>query len=210
MGNGYDRVSSFYDRLSRLVFGNKLEAAHLFLLKFISPAANVLIVGGGSGWILEAIAAMHPSGLIITFIDASPKMEAMAEKRGCAGNTVSFIAQKVQSIGLVKEYDVVITPFFFDNFGQVEAANIFGHLAGAVKDNGLWLDTDFQNTSRLSHKALLKCMYLFFSIFCGIQTLRLPGTSALFKRSGFSCVDQQIFMDGFVLSTVYTRINSTE
>ena len=88
MKNGYDNVSFFYDRLSSLIFGDKLQFPQRYFIEAIPANARVLIVGGGSGWILEAICSHHSKGLAITYIDSSPKMvgrylsDDIGKKRG--------------------------------------------------------------------------------------------------------------------------------
>lgn len=107
----YDSIAWFYDGLSRLVFGNALIKAKLFLLDSIPSNSRLLIVGGGTGWVLEEIAKKHPSGLHITSIDASAKMVALARKRNAGANQVTFITSTIEDATLVATFDVVLTPF---------------------------------------------------------------------------------------------------
>ena len=76
----YDSIALIYDRLARLVYGRSLVNAQLYLLDAIPAEAHVLIVGGGTGWVLEEITKRHPSGLSIDYIDAASKMVALAKK----------------------------------------------------------------------------------------------------------------------------------
>ena len=209
MKNGYDNVSLFYDRLSKLIFGKKLIQAQQYLIDTIPADCHLLIVGGGSGWILDAITALHPSGMNITYIDASPKMIAKAEKHNTGRNNVEFIARQVQDIPLGNDYDVVITPFLFDNFPESEAQLIFRHLDRSLRPEGTWLYADFQNTSNATHKFLLNTMYLFFRLLCGVQAQRLPDMAQQFTSTGFKVLKERFFLGGFVISRSYSRINST-
>jgi ubiquinone/menaquinone biosynthesis C-methylase UbiE len=56
MLNNYDRIARIYDKLSRMVFGKSIVRAQQSILPFITTPARMLIVGGGTGWILEEIA----------------------------------------------------------------------------------------------------------------------------------------------------------
>jgi ubiquinone/menaquinone biosynthesis C-methylase UbiE len=67
----YNYIASFYDRLCQLVFGQSVKNAQIASLGFIPPTSNVLIVGAGTGWILEEINKIHQNGLSITYIDIS-------------------------------------------------------------------------------------------------------------------------------------------
>jgi spermidine synthase len=81
MAGNYDNSASFYDGLSRLVFGRTLIAAQVAFLSSIPKNAKVLIIGGGTGWILEEITRLYPSGLTITYVEISANMMALSQKR---------------------------------------------------------------------------------------------------------------------------------
>ncbi len=109
----YDTIAFFYDRLARMAYGRALVNAQLYLLNSIPAGALILIAGGGTGWVLEEIAKIHPSGLTIDYVDASGKMIALAEKRNTGANKVTFITDPIQDVQFgQKEYDVVLTPSF--------------------------------------------------------------------------------------------------
>ena len=74
MPNNYDAAAWFYDGLSRLVFGDALVRAQRFLVEHIAAESKLLIVGGGTGWILEEIALMQPASLKIINVEISEKM----------------------------------------------------------------------------------------------------------------------------------------
>ena len=56
MASNYDNSAWFYDGLSRVVYGNALISSQVYLLQFIPSNATILIVGGGTGRLLEEIA----------------------------------------------------------------------------------------------------------------------------------------------------------
>ena len=205
MRKGYDNVALFYDRLARLVFGNKQEMAQYALLGAIMPADNILIVGGGRGKILEHIARLHPAGLSITFIDASAKMVALAKEKEREQNKVTFIAAPVESVQLSSDYDVVITPFFFDNFLQPQADSIFRQLNSCLRGRARWLHTDFSNTADPLQRFTLQLMYRFFGVLCGVAARQLPDMQTNFTNSGYRPVQQVHYMRGFIAATAYER-----
>ena len=59
MANNYNGIAKFYDALSRIVFQRSIIISAQFLIEFIADNNKVLIVGGGTGWILEEISKLH-------------------------------------------------------------------------------------------------------------------------------------------------------
>ncbi|HWV71292.1 MAG TPA: hypothetical protein VN040_06240, partial [Pseudosphingobacterium sp.] len=90
MKNNYDNIASLYDFLSRLVFFKAQVKAQVELLKHIQPKSTILIVGGGSGWILEELSNLYPEGLVIHYVEISAKMLARSRKRDYKKNEVLF------------------------------------------------------------------------------------------------------------------------
>lgn len=203
MPSNYDNSAWFYDRLSRLVYGKALINAQVYLLPYVPPNSNVLIVGGGTGWILEELASIHPTGLNITYVEISAKMMALSKKRNCGGNKATFITQPIEEVNFDEQFDVVITPFLFDNFKEYTLQKVFKHLQHALKPGGLWLNTDFQLTGKWWQNVLLKSMFLFFRAICGIETSVLPDIEQQFKQHGYTVFAEKTFFGEFVVSAVY-------
>jgi ubiquinone/menaquinone biosynthesis C-methylase UbiE len=205
MSANYNNSAWFYDRLSRLVYGSALIDAQLFLLKFIPPESNVLIVGGGTGWILEEITERHPKGLTITYVEIAPKMMAASKKKNIGGNWVVFVNSAVEDVLLPDDFDVVITPFLFDNFTQINFERIFTHIHCALKPGGLWLNCDFQLTGKWWQYLLLKTMFLFFRMVCKIEASRLPDIERQFEFRGYNNVSRSAFYGNFIEANAYVK-----
>lgn len=205
MANNYDNAAWFYDGLSRLVFGRAIVSAQVYLLQHIPPKSNVLIAGGGTGWILDELTALHPVGLTITYVEVSAKMMAMSAKRNIGANEVTFINSAVENAVLHVDFDVVMTPFLFDNFSHITAQKVFNHLNTALKPDGLWLYADFEPTGKLWQKTLLKTMHLFFKVLCGVEALRLPDVKHFFAEQCYRSVNSKAFFGDFIRATVYSR-----
>lgn len=199
----YDRTVWFYDPLSRFIFGRALINAQLYLLKYISINSSIIIIGGGTGWILEEISALIASGLTITYVETSEKMIDRSKKRFIANNEVVFINQPIETIKSLSPFDVVITPFLFDNFKDETADKIFYHLHKLLKSDGLWLYSDFQPGNCLWQKLLLKSMLLFFTVLCGLEATKLPEMDQIFERYNYKVLDRQTFYRNFVISKIY-------
>ena len=162
-------------------------------------------MGGGTGWVLEEITKIHSSGLSITYVDASAKMIALAQKRVTGENKVTFITSPIQAAIIDHVYDVVLTPFFFDNFTDKSLPEIFSSINNSIAGKVIWLYCDFQNTDVFCQRILLRAMYLFFKVSCGIEANRLPDVDGCFVKYGYQIKDKEMFMKGFIMSAIYIR-----
>lgn len=206
MQGNYDAVAGFYDHLAKAVFGNAINQAQRCMLELIPPEANILIVGGGTGWILKEITLLQPRGLQITYVEISKKMLCRSRQRSFGKNRVSFIHTAIQDVCLEGAYDVVITPFLFDNFSDKTFRQVFQKINGRLKEKGLWLFSDFQYPENsFRQKVLLRCMYLFFGFLCRLETSRLPDAAPLFHTYGYRRIRQENFFNCFILSAAYRK-----
>lgn len=205
MPSNYDNSAWFYDRLSRVVYSDALVRAQTYLLQFIKPGSSILIAGGGTGWILEEIAKRYSSGLTITYVEISANMMALSQKRNWGYNQVTFINAPVEEARLTEQFDVIFTPFLFDNFKDDTLLKVFNHLNPLLKPGGIWLNTDFQLTGKWWQNALLRSMFLFFRVLCRIETSVLPDINSRFKAQGYSVVAEKTFFGEFILSMAWGK-----
>jgi len=206
MNNNYDRVAGFYDSLSKLVFGNALMQAQRSMLHKIPAHSKILIVGGGTGAMMEEIAKLHPAGLSITYVEISEKMTALARQRNVGQNRVEFVHAAIEDYRTDRTFDVIITAFLFDNFKQEKAELVFNVLNKLLSVKGHWLLADFYiDPKKLWQKWLLRSMYLFFNILSNVETNQLPETETLFHANGYQTVFQQFSFGRFIHSNVYQK-----
>lgn len=205
MAANYNNSAWFYDRLSRIVYGKALINAQVYLLGFIPPKSKILIAGGGTGWILEELAKIHPAGLNITYVEISANMTALSQKRQTGQNEVTFINDAVEHVKLAADFDVVITPFLFDNFVDETVDSVFHHLHTLLKPGGLWLNADFQLTGRWWQNVLLKSMFVFFRLLCGIEASRLPAIEKHFDAAGYNVIGDKTFFGDFIIARDYKK-----
>ncbi len=207
MPSNYDNAAWFYDSLAGLVFGQTIKKAQVFFLQAIKPGSNVLIVGGGTGWILEEISHRHPAGLSIDYVELSKNMLIHARCRFTGLNDVSFIHSDIELLPDSRKYDAIITPFIFDSFGALTTKRVFNLLVSRLKDTGIWLYTDFRKPTERWQKALLKSMYLFFRIICRLEADELPDMMDLFENSTCILLDEKRFYADFIVSRLYLAQN---
>ena len=203
MASNYNNSAWFYDGLSRLVYGRALINAQVYLLQFVPANSSVLIVGGGTGWILEELTKIHPSGLSITYVEIAADMMARSMRRNTGQNSVVFINNAIENVGINKEFDVVTTPFLFDNFTEATAQTVFNYIHQLLKPGAIWLNADFQLIGKWWQSVLLKSMFLFFRMLCKIEASQLPDVERLFNAGGFRALEGKCFYGNFVVAKVY-------
>lgn len=201
----YNNAAWFYDRLAGLIFGRALINAQIYLLQFIPADARILIVGGGTGWVLEEIVKIYPAGLTITYVEVSANMVARSKKRDIGKNRVLFINDAIENLCLTTDFDVVLTPFLFDNFNEETLNKVFSHMEKAIKPGALWLIADFQLSGKWWQYFILKGMFLFFRILCNVEAKRLPDIEACYTKYNYFTADQKTFFNDFIISKVYKK-----
>jgi ubiquinone/menaquinone biosynthesis C-methylase UbiE len=205
MAANYNNSAWFYDSLARLVYGNALINAQVYLLKRISSNLKILIVGGGTGWILEEITRLYASGLQITYVEIAPDMMAQSKRRNVGNNQVTFINDAIESVDLPKDFDIALTPFLLDNFTEENLNKIFSSIAALLKPKAFWLNTSFQLTGKWWQQVLLKTMFIFFKVTCGIEASKLPGIDQCFEENSFKLIEQQSFFGDFIGAKIFKK-----
>ena len=208
MKNNYDPIANYYDVLSRIVYFRSQLRAQIAQLSFIPADSNILILGGGTGWILDEIARVHPTGLRITYVEISERMLNLSQKRNTEANAVAYVHCAAEDFESEVLYDVVMTAFFFDNFPAAKVAMLFKRIDQLLRKDGLWLFTDFyytEKTGKLWQAMLLKAMYLFFRIISNVEARALINVESSFERAKYLSVQSACYYRGFIKSVVYRK-----
>jgi ubiquinone/menaquinone biosynthesis C-methylase UbiE len=188
-----------------VVFGRALVRAQTTFLHLIPANAHMLIAGGGTGWIIEELTKIHPSGLHITYVELSENMLKLARKRNAGGNTVIYINAPVEDAGLSQSFDAVLTPFLLDSLPAPILHKVINTCYSLLKPGSLWLNTDFQLSGKWWQKPLLNSMYLFFKIIGCVDTVELPEIKKQLAIQGLKSINEQAFFGEFIVATVYKR-----
>jgi ubiquinone/menaquinone biosynthesis C-methylase UbiE len=206
--NNYDPIANYYDLLSRLVFGRTEIRAQVEMLGYLQAGSRVLVVGGGTGWILEEFAAIYPDGLHITYVEPSDRMMALAKKRDWRDNTVLFVQLPVERFVTEDRYDCILTGFVFDNFCPELTEMVIGLLHPLLKDRGYWLFADFycpKKEGKLWQQVMLRSMYLSARLILKVEASRLTDTEPLFALAGYRQVWTGFHYGRFIKSIVYQK-----
>ncbi|WP_052732313.1 class I SAM-dependent methyltransferase [Hymenobacter terrenus] len=169
---GFDRVAWVYDALAGLVFGSALkEAQRAALAGLPGRSPHVLILGGGTGWVLTEVLRRCPEATIL-YLEASPKMLAYAESRllhecSQAMGQVAFRHGTQAALCPTERFDAIITFFVLDCIARADIDAALAQLRAAQRPGAPWLLADFRPARRGWHRVLLASMYAFFDLQLG-------------------------------------------
>ncbi len=195
--NGYNLLAPFYDVLVKVIFGNKIKSLQTAHLNKIPDNSKVLILGGGTGWILEEIDD-KAKNVEITYIDLSSKMIDKSKNRRVNNNQVEFIEGTENDIPFI-QYDVLITNFYLDLFPEKKLLEIIKQLSEL--DCSLWIWTDF--VPNKSYKWLEEIMILFFKCFTGLSNNQVYYYGQLIEQhTDYKTSGRVTKMKGFLVSAV--------
>ncbi len=208
MINNYDKIANQYDVLSRLVFFKSQVSAQIAQLKHIQSGNSILIVGGGTGWILEEIAVIFPAGLKIVYVEISAKMMVLSCARDYKNNVVEFINLGIEDYHTDIKFDVILTPFLFDNFSKSRIDIVFNKLNRYLKDQGLWLMVDFylsEKGEKLWKKLLIKSVYLFFEMLSIVEAKNLIEMNPYFMKQDYKRLEEKYYYGNLIKAVIYQK-----
>ncbi len=204
--NNYDKLAPFYDFVSHSVYGQALVKAQRSVLSFVEDGKKMLIVGGGTGWILDEIEKLNKKNIAVTYLEASPKMITLARKKKVSF-PVEFVCAYAEDLYSERTWDIIMTPFFFDNFSLEKCLFILDKLDKSLVEKGWLLYVDFRLTkenNRFWKRLLLKTMYRFFSFITHIETQKLVDMASILDKKYQEEWSRFSFHD-FVFAAVYRK-----
>jgi hypothetical protein len=202
--NGFDAIAKIYDRLARIVFGKSIRDAQLYFIHQIPDNSNILILGGGTGWILKAILEVKPASRI-WYVEASSKMISLSREYTKGNNNIYFIHGTENDIPTNENYDVVITNFYFDLFTDEKLPDVINKILPTLKNECKWIVTDFVDEGKWWQRTMLKLMYCFFAITANIESKQLPDWGGIFENCGLHQMDSKRFYSGFIKTSIFGR-----
>jgi tRNA (cmo5U34)-methyltransferase len=207
---GFDRVAWFYDALAGLVFGPALRNAQRTALAGL-PAGSpvVLILGGGTGWVLTEVLRRRPAATVL-YVEASPRMLAQAEARlrrdhPAAAHQVTFRHGTQHALQPSERFDAIITFFVLDCIALPELEGALERLRAAQQPGAPWLLADFRPAQRGWRKLLLTAMYFFFRLTTGLQARELPDLRAALLRLGLRPATSRLFFGNAVEAVIFAE-----
>ena len=190
----FDPIAPIYDRLAKGIFGSAIQAIQTDLLPFIPPEAEILMLGGGSGWIIEPLWSTCAYKQLI-FIEDSQRMLSLAQTRlsilplsGQVQDRTLLLFGRENFLFSSQKFSVLITPFFLDLFSENELPGVYEAVENHLLPGALWLVVDFTRgrTDRNPFfRIALRGMYLFFRWTCGLRNQKLPAVESFLVNQNF-------------------------
>lgn len=197
MSNNYEAIAPYYDKLKSVVFGSTLDRASISHIDHISPDDSILIIGGGSGSVLE-----HIHANAIDFIDSSSKMIKLAQERKPLTDT-HYHCMKFDTFPNTTIYDIVICNFFLDLFKEKELDEILLKIKQLLRPTGTLIVADFTPPQSLSHQVLETGMHWFFRWSTGLERSHFANLKQILINHGLTISSEKSFYRGFVKSWVF-------
>ena len=179
---------------------------------FINQLGNpssILILGGGSGGILEPILVNYPT-VHICYLESSVKMLSLAKTRFSPHDyPIDYVLHEGNSqFPIRSEYQVIITPFVLDVFGPEELTRVVRELFDSLEWDGLWIHTDFytNNGGPWWRYLLVKLMYGFFGITTGMKNQKLPDFDSIFEDMRLTSLGESLYFHRLVKTTMYQKL----
>ena len=199
---GFDRLAPYYDRIARLVYGEEIVKAQTTFLACIPEGARVLILGGGTGWILNAILENSNPG-DIWYVDSSPAMVERARKKYKSSTNVYFVTGTLDDISATQKFDFAITTFYLDLYSDERLSDHVEEIAKRLNRDAHWLVSDFTRSKKIFHRFLLWMMYRFFKAVCRIEASMLPRWEEVLQTRSMNKVAGGEFYNGFIKTILY-------
>jgi tRNA (cmo5U34)-methyltransferase len=203
-------LARVYDLLSSLVFGRALRRAQQVALQaglpLVGSSPQVLVLGGGPGWVLTELLRQCPTAQVL-YLETSAAMLELAQARlhrqqPQAMEQVEFRQGSEQALKPTEQFDVLATFFVLDCFEPADFPAGIARLQAARRPAAPWLVADFRPPQRWWQRVLLRTMYLFFGVAVGLRAQQLPPWPTALAAMGLKEQYQSTHYGGFILSQV--------
>ncbi len=203
---GFDRVAWCYDALAALIFGPALRNTQRAALAGLPPGApHVLILGGGTGWVLAEVLRRRPAATVL-YLEASPRMLARARARlaPLQQGQVAFRHGTQDDLEPADTFDAIVTFFVLDCLPEATVPAALARLDAARRPGAPWLLADFRPARQGWRRGLLAAMYAFFRFTTGLTTRTLTDFTALLLARGLRLQSRRFFLARAIEAVVMT------
>lgn len=211
---GFDRAAWFYDALAALVFGSSLRAAQRAALRGLPAGApHVLILGGGTGWVLSEVLRRVPAATVL-YLEASPNMLArtrarLARELPQAMSQVEFRHGTQAALQPAERFGTIITFFVLDCISLADLGAALAQLRAVQIPGTPWLVADFRPARRGWRHWLLRSMYTFFRLTTGLRARKMPDLRTCLGQVGLTTNAPQLFFGGAMEAMIFTENPAT-
>ncbi len=197
--NNFDRVAGFYDWMAKLVFGGAILSSQIAFQELIQKNHAVLILGGGSGKLLERLPPVRG----VDYIEKSKKMIQLASRRTTL-NHIEFHQQDFLHWSFDRKYDAILCPFFLDCFGPENLDRVLTQVTKHLTHGGLLFVADFER--KYTPQVLSKIMHYFFAITTNLESKELVHIHEKIESKGLELMNEKFFHQNMIFSRVYRNL----
>ena len=199
-------IAPFYDLISYLVYGNTLRRAQEFYLNKLEENSEILIIGGGTGYILQSLSLQNKK-FNITYIEFSEKMLELSKKRKKSSDQkVNYILGSEVNI-TDQNYDVILAGFFLDVFKEERLEHVLKIFHDKLKERGKLIVTDFRFSKKKKYFQMILSylMHKFFKFFASLESQSLKDINAIILKAGFILENKKYFYGDFIFTGLYMK-----
>jgi ubiquinone/menaquinone biosynthesis C-methylase UbiE len=199
MKNDFDRIALIYDLIARLFFGSVWKKVQLAPMDHLTNSNQILIVGGGTGKILEGF---HKDQHIV-YVERSIKMLDQAMKRSVQCR-VDFVHDDYLYWKPEVKFDAIVFPFFLDCFQETELDRILTKSHKELSKKGALHVTDFVK-NRWHQNFLIRFMHLFFRIVTGLSSSKLLDIQSHVLKNDFRLSFETSFYQHWIFYRIFSK-----
>ncbi|SFU03455.1 Methyltransferase domain-containing protein [Algoriphagus locisalis] len=189
MKDQYSLLAPFYNRLTKLVFGEDLTLAKRHFVENIE-GRKVLIIGGGDGLAYQSF-QNHLSGEYWEISRAMlQKAEVNLEESGLSFHLGFFQAEK--------EFDEVWLHFVLDTMLDEEIESLLREIRKSLKPQGTIHLADFFSPQNFFQRIKQGSMIGFFRIAANHKRKNLPDYEAILENQNWVKMAEKDFLEGWV------------
>jgi len=209
----FDAIARPYRWLEYITFGRLLERVRFAHISRITDRNRALVLGDGDGRFLARLAVQN-QGLYFEAVDSSARMLTLLQSRICkvgARNRGTFTQADVNDEGFHpcgREFDLVVTHFFFDCFTDREVETIVDLIIPRLAHESIWIVSEFDVPStgpRTCARILIRLLYTSFGLLTGLAVRSLPDHRRILQSRGFRLEKRTMNLRGILVSELWRR-----
>ena len=199
-----DHIARYYEVLERLVFGRSLERRRFAFLSEARASRSAIVCGGGDGRFLARLLQVN-SRVGVDFVDVSPRMVDLAERRVAAmgrafRERVRFHAEDLRRFAPSSaSYDLIVTNFFLDCFCEAELDVVVDRLVSWGAPDFRWMVSEFAE----DRGAIIRGLYAAFRLTTGLRVTQSPDYTAALLNAGCVLRFKEEALSGLLQSSLW-------
>ena len=197
MKDQYSLLAPFYNRLTKLVFGDQLKWAKTCFAENLS-GKKVLIIGGGDGLDYRICQDEFEGEYWEISRSMLQKSKINLEESGLSFRLGFFQAEKVNV------FDEVWLHFVLDTMRDEEIESLLQEIRKSLKPNGKIYLADFFMPQSLSQRVINWNMITFFRLMVNHKRANLPDYEEILQRQNWVKNSEKEFLKGWVKAQLWS------